>query len=93
MVSVPGNMMDSGLTTSASAGVAPTPSVLAGGSIPGFAGPPFLDNPEGSLSTRLDDTSSPPFKIFLRIQKRTSFRAFWKSLDLSQRHQQDLAHD
>ena len=68
MVSVPGYMMDSGLTTLAAAGVAPIPSVLAGGTIPGFQGPIFWNNPEGSFNTRFDDTSFPPFIVLLECR-------------------------
>ena len=61
IVSVPGDLMDSGLTTLVAAGVVPTPSVLAGGTFPGFQGPLFWSNPEGSLNNHFDDISFPPF--------------------------------
>ena len=65
MASVTGDGLDPGLTPSAAAGVAPTPSVLAGGTVSGFQGPLFWSNPEGSLNTRFDDTSSPLFIVLL----------------------------
>ena len=68
MVYVSGKMMDSGLTTPAAAGVAPTPSVLAGDTAPGFQGPLSWINPEASLNTRFDDTSCPPFIVLLEFR-------------------------
>ena len=65
MVSVLRDLMDLGWTASVAAGVAPTPLGLDSGTVPGLQGPLFWSNHEGSLNTRFEEISSPPFIVLL----------------------------
>ena len=60
-----GYMNDQGSSLSDKAGEASTPIGVSGGTIPGFQGPLFWSNPEGTMNTRFDDNSSAPFIVLL----------------------------